>query len=117
MEDRTIIILALILAITFLLAIISCKIIQYLKNKQEYNLKKYQQYIFMIENSFPAEKDLEGKNKEIENRICLLETKVKHIENCSSNLKERIKQIEESISELGRNKVEEVEVVEVEEEP
>lgn len=40
MEDRTIIILALILAITFLLAIISCKIIQYLKNKQEYNLKK-----------------------------------------------------------------------------
>lgn len=37
MEDRTIIILALILAITFLLAIISCKIIQYLKNKQEYN--------------------------------------------------------------------------------
>lgn len=76
MEDRTIIILALILAITFLLAIISCKIIQYLKNKQECNLKKYQQYIFMLENSFPAEKNIEEKCQKIDKKIEEIDNKI-----------------------------------------
>lgn len=80
MEDRTIIILAAILANTFLLAIISCKITQYLKNKQECNLKKYQQYIFMLENSFSAEKNIEGKFKEIDKKIEGINEKIKEID-------------------------------------
>lgn len=80
MEDGTIIILATILAITLLLAIISCKIAQYLKNKQECNLKKYQQYIFMLENSFPAEKNIEGKFKEIDKKIEGINEKIKEID-------------------------------------
>lgn len=93
MEDGTIIILATILAITLLLAIISCKIAQYLKIKQECNLKKYQQYIFMLENSFPAEKNIEEKCQEIDKKI---------------------EEIDNNISKSGENKkkVEEVEEVE-----